>query len=74
MIHFILLYGSFTGWGLNRIFEKNLTPQEAIFGAFCFLVTVSLISIYSVKANTQVYGFFRQKAYKLKTFIKTLNK
>jgi len=74
VIHFILLYGSFTGWGLNRIFEKNLNPKEAIFGAFCFLVTVSLISIYSVKANTQVYGFFRQKAYKLKTLIKTLNK
>ncbi|MDG1394336.1 MAG: heparan-alpha-glucosaminide N-acetyltransferase domain-containing protein [Flavobacteriaceae bacterium] len=73
IIHFILLYGSFTGWGLNRIFGKNLTPFEAIIGAFCFLVTVSLISIYIIKANTQVYGFFRQKAYKIKVFIQSLN-
>ena len=73
VVHFILLYGSFTGKGLNRIFGKNLTPIEAITGALCFLVVVSLISIYIIKANTQVYGFFRRKAYKLKTFIKSLN-
>ena len=73
VIHFILLYGSFTGMGLNRIFGKNLTPHEAITGALCFLVGVSLISIYIIKANTQVYGFFRRKAFKLKTLIKSLN-
>jgi uncharacterized membrane protein YcfT len=73
VVHFILLYGSFTGLGLNKIFGKNLTPFEAIAGAFCFLVVVSLISIYIIKANTQVYGFFRRKAFKLKTIIKSLN-
>ena len=73
VVHFILLYGSFTGLGLNKIFGKNLTPFEAIAGAFCFLVVVSLISIYIIKANTQVYEFFRRKAFKLKRFIKSLN-
>ena len=73
VIHFILLYGSFTGWGLNRIFGKNLNPTEAITGAVCFLVVVSLISIYIIRANTQVYRFFRRKAFELKTFIKSLN-
>ena len=73
VVHFILLYGSFTGWGLHRIFGKNLTPFEAITGAICFLVVVSLISIYIIKANTQVYGFLRSKAYKLKTLIQSLN-
>ncbi len=73
VIHFIVLYGSFTGWGLNRIFGKNLTPLEAITGAICFLVLVSLISIYVIKANTQVYDYFRRKAYKLKTIIQSLN-
>jgi uncharacterized membrane protein len=73
VVHFVLLYGSFTGMGLNRILGKNLTPLEAIIGALSFLVVVSLISIYIIKANTQVYGFFRQKAYVLKTLIKSLN-
>ena len=73
VVHFIILYGSFTGWGLNRFFGKNLTPFEAITGAICFLVLVSLISIYIIKANTQVYDYFRRKAYKLKTFIQSLN-
>ena len=73
VVHFILLYGSFTGLGLNKVFGKNLTPVEAITGAICFLVIVSLVSIYVIKANTQVYGFFRRKAFKLKTFIKSLN-
>ena len=72
VVHFILLYGSFTGFGLNRIFGKNLDPHQAILGALCFLVVVSLISIYIIKPNTQVYGFFRRKASKLKTFIKSL--
>ena len=53
VVHFILLYGSFTGFGLNRIIGKNLSPSEAIIGAFSFLVIVSLISIYIIKANTQ---------------------
>ena len=73
IVHFIILYGSFTGWGLKRFFDKNLNPIEAILGAFCFLVVVSLISIYIIKPNTQVYGFFRVKAYKIKTFIQSLN-
>ena len=73
VVHFVLLYGSFTGLGLNRILGKNLTPLEAITGALSFLVVVSLISIYIVKANTQVYRFFRRKAYMLKTLIKSLN-
>jgi len=56
VIHFIVLYGSFTGWGLNRILGKNLNPFEAIFGAILFLITISLVAIYRVKANTFVYA------------------
>lgn len=73
VVHFILLYGSFTGWGIKRIIGKNLTPLDAILGAFCFLIVVSLISIYIIKPNTQVYGFFRRQAFKLKTVITSLN-
>ncbi|MDA9056469.1 DUF1624 domain-containing protein [Flavobacteriaceae bacterium] len=72
VVHFILLYGSFTGWGLHRIFGKNLTPIEAIIGAICFLVTVTIISIYFNKAQTQL-NEYRKKTQHLKPTIKSLN-
>lgn len=61
VIHFILLYGSFTGWGLNRVFGKTLNPLEAVSGALIFLILVSFISANYIKANTIVYE-------RLKTF------
>ena len=73
VIHFVLLYGSFTGFGLNQILGKILSPLEVVFGAVCFLVTVSLISIYIIKANTHVYKYITDKLHDLKTVIKSLN-
>ena len=73
VIHFVLLYGSFTGLGLNQILGKILTPFEVVFGAICFLVTVSLISIYIIKANTHIYKYITDKLHNLKTVIKSLN-
>lgn len=66
VIHFIVLYGSFTGWGLNRILGKNLNPTEAILGALIFLSVVSLIAIYRIKANTFVYAKLRLAVYKIR--------
>jgi len=62
VIHFIVLYGSFTGWGLNRIIGKNLEPVEAIFGAIIFLVLISAIAIHRYK----VYSYLS----KINLFIK----
>ena len=73
IIHFILLYGSFTGMGLNRILGKNLNPLEAVLGAICFLLIVSLISIYIIKANTNIYKYITDKLRFLKTLIKSSN-
>ena len=73
VIHFVLLYGSFTGMGLNQILGKVLTPFEVIFGAICFLVTVSLISIYIIKANTHIYKYFIYKLHYLKSLTKSSN-
>jgi hypothetical protein len=53
IIHFIILYGSFTGYGLNHIIGKELNPKEVIFGAILFLLIVSYISINAV--NLKVY-------------------
>ncbi|MDT0558639.1 heparan-alpha-glucosaminide N-acetyltransferase domain-containing protein [Ichthyenterobacterium sp. W332] len=56
VIHFIIIYGSFTGYGLYQIIGKTLTPWQAIFGALMFLSVVTLIALYRVKTNTFVYG------------------
>ena len=73
VIHFVLLYGSFTGLGLNQILGKNLTPFEAVFGAICFLIAVSLVSIYLIKANTNMYKYIIDRLHYLKSLIKSLN-
>ncbi|MEA1786072.1 heparan-alpha-glucosaminide N-acetyltransferase domain-containing protein [Arenibacter sp. GZD96] len=38
VIHFMLLYGSFTGLGLYRFFNHSLSPSFVIPGAFVFIV------------------------------------
>ena len=35
--HFIILYGSFIGYGLKDIFKNNLNPYEAFIGAVLFV-------------------------------------
>jgi len=42
VIHFIIIYGSITGFGLNRLIGKTLQPWEAVFGALTFWVVVFL--------------------------------
>jgi uncharacterized membrane protein len=54
VIHFIIIYGSFTGIGLKLI-GKNLTPWQAVFGALTFITCVCFISFYYVKTNAFLY-------------------
>jgi uncharacterized membrane protein len=60
VIHFIIIYGSFTGIGLNTIIGKNLTPIQAVFGAIIFLICVCFISFYYVKTNAFLYEHLRR--------------
>ena len=61
VVHFIILYGSFTGYGLNRVIGKELNPKEVIFGAILFLLIVSYISINVV--NLKVYLNMKLRLY-----------
>jgi uncharacterized membrane protein len=45
VIHFIILYGSFTGLGLYRFFNHSLTPSIAIPGALLFMVACSYLAL-----------------------------
>ena len=66
VIHFILIYGSFTGIGLKLI-GKTLTPWQAVFGALTFITCVCFISFYYVKTNTFLYKNLRNFFDKLKS-------
>jgi len=43
VVHFIILYGSFIGFGLRHIYANILTPWQAIIGAALFLVGCCVI-------------------------------
>ena len=60
VIHFIIIYGSFTGLGLNRIIGKTLLPYQAIIGAIVFLIVVCFISFYYVRTNAFLYKNIRK--------------
>jgi uncharacterized membrane protein len=67
VIHFIIIYGSFTGLGLKHIFGKNLNPTQAILGAISFLIIVCFISFYYAKTNTFLYLNLRKIVDKIKS-------
>ncbi len=66
VIHFIILYGSYTGYGLKRYFYKSLTPGEALIGAIVFMAIVCCIAFHYAKTNAFIYGVFRRVIDKIK--------
>ncbi|MBC3758588.1 DUF1624 domain-containing protein [Hyunsoonleella sp. SJ7] len=67
VIHFIIIYGSYTGYGLSRYLRKSLNPTEAIIGAICFILVVCFISFYYAKTNAFLYNTFRKLVDKFKS-------
>ncbi|WP_460218661.1 heparan-alpha-glucosaminide N-acetyltransferase domain-containing protein [Psychroserpens sp. MEBiC05023] len=59
VIHFVIIFGSFTGLGLKHFYLKALNPTQAILGALIFIVIVCLISFYYVKTNAFIYNCVR---------------
>lgn len=68
VIHFIIIYGSFTGLGLHQLIGKNLNPWQAIVGALIFLTTVCIISFYYAKTNAFIYNGIRSVINKIKKY------
>ena len=62
VIHFIILYGSFTGLGLYRFFNHSLTPAQAIPGAIAFMVGCTAIALFYDANETRILGPIRQAA------------
>ncbi|WP_298476013.1 heparan-alpha-glucosaminide N-acetyltransferase domain-containing protein [uncultured Maribacter sp.] len=49
IIHFIILYGSFTGVGLYRFLNHSLSPTLVIVGAAVFMVVCSTLALFYEK-------------------------
>ena len=45
ILHFIILYGSWSGYGLARFWGSSLLPWQAISGAIMFVLTVSFLAL-----------------------------
>ena len=68
VIHFIIIYGSFTGLGLHQLIGRTLEPWQAILGALVFLTTVCFISFYYGKTNAFVYSKLQKIMDKIKKY------
>ncbi len=54
IIHFIILYGSFTGLGLYQYLHHSLTPSLAIAGAIVFMIVCSFTALVYEKHKAQI--------------------
>jgi uncharacterized membrane protein len=64
VIHFVILYGSFTGLGLYRYFNNALSPEIVIPGAILFMISCSYLALqyekHEVFIKDQLKQLFRQ--------------
>lgn len=54
VIHFIILYGSFTGLGLYRFFHNSLSPEIVVPGAVAFMVACTFLSLRYNRYEAQI--------------------
>ena len=66
IVHFIIIYGSFTGIGLKHFYYKSLEPWEAFFGAIAFMIVVCLIVFHIGKTNAFIYKHLRKLLHLIK--------
>jgi len=72
IIHFVILYGSFTGMGLYRFFHHSLNPYVAIVGAILFMITSTFLALkyesHKAEIKTGVSSFFSSTRIYLEQF------
>lgn len=66
IVHFIIIYGSFTGIGLKHFYYKSLEPWEAVIGAFLFIIAVCVIVFHIGKTNAFIYKYLRKLLHLIK--------
>ncbi|MEX0313007.1 MAG: acyltransferase family protein [Allomuricauda sp.] len=73
VIHFIILYGSFTGLGLYRFMHHSLEPTTVILGAIAFMVACTYLALSYNKHEAEIkaqlshaFGFVKNQSLELK--------
>lgn len=66
VVHFILLYGSFTGWGVYQLFHHALSPATAILGALAFMVGCTWLALLYIKYEKRIKGQLLMAVQKVK--------
>ncbi len=46
ILHMVLLYGSITGFGINRVIHKNLSPWQILPATICFILFFVILIYY----------------------------
>ena len=46
ILHMVVLYGSITGFGINRVIHKNLTPWQILPATICFILFFVILIYY----------------------------
>lgn len=46
ILHMVLLYGSITGFGINKVIHKNLTPWQILPATICFILFFVILIFY----------------------------
>jgi len=54
IIHFIILYGSFTGLGLYQYLHHSLSPLQVLLGALLFMIVCSFTALIYEKHKAQI--------------------
>ncbi len=59
VIHFIVLYGSFTGLGLYGFLHHQLNPMTVVFGALAFMILCTFLALQYDKKEESIKGAIR---------------
>nr|WP_262896960.1 DUF1624 domain-containing protein [Aurantibacter crassamenti] len=71
VIHFIILYGSFTGLGLYRFYQHSLSPAIAISGAILFMIACAYLALVYDKHEVVIKSKLSQAKKYLWNFIES---
>ncbi len=61
IIHFIILYGSFTGLGVYRFLNHSVSPIYVILGAILFMIACSFLALQYEKHKSRTKALITQK-------------
>ena len=66
VVHFILIYGSFIGFGIRHVYAKILTPWQAVLGALLFIIATCIIAFHYKKVTIPLYNLLKKWVYEFK--------